>query len=153
MSAIESTLRRHWVEVAWGAFAAANVAVILTLTDWETIPFHFVWVSLTPVYGFRLWRLRTTMVVLLVVIAVTGAALAWTVSRGGEGPDELTEVPLMAAMFLAIVRHAHRRQLAMEETRRLAESEHRLLEGSESSFVTPPTSCEHPSPSPVATPS
>ena len=129
MSAIESTLRRHWVEVAWGAFAAANVAVILTLTDWETIPFHFVWVSLTLVYGFRLWRLRTTMVVLLVVIAVTGAALAWTVSRGGEGPDELTEVPLMAAMFLAMVWHAHRRQLAMEETRRLAESEHRLLEG------------------------
>ena len=129
MSAIESTLRRHWVEVAWGAFAAANVAVILTLTDWETIPFHFVWVSLTLVYGFRLWRLGTTMVVLLIVIAVTGAALAWTVSRGGEGPDELTEVPLMAAMFLAMVWHAHRRQLALEETKRLAESEHRLLEG------------------------
>lgn len=129
MSDIASTIRRHWVEVAWGAFAAANVAVILTLTDWETIPFHFVWVSLTLVYGFRVWRLRTTMLVLLVVFVVTGAALAWTVSRGGEGPDELTEVPLMAAMFLAMVWHAHRRQLATEETRRLAESEHRLLEG------------------------
>ena len=88
MSDIASTLRRHWVEVAWGAFAAVNVAVILTLTDWETIPFHFVWVSLTLVYGFRVWRLRTTMIVLLVVFVVTGAALAWTVSRGGEGPDE-----------------------------------------------------------------
>lgn len=129
MSDIASTLRRHWVEVAWGAFAAANVVVILTLTDWETIPFHFVWVSITLVYGFRVWRLRTTMIVLLVVFVVTGAALAWAVSRGGEGPDELAEVPLMAAMFLALVWHAHRRQLAMEETRRLAESEHRLLEG------------------------
>ena len=134
MSGIGSTLRRYWVEVAWGAFAAVNVAVILTLSDWETIPFHLVWVSLTLVYGFRLWRTRTTMLVLLAVIVVTGAALAWSVARGGEGPDEMAEVPLMAAMFLAMVWHAHRRQLAIEETRRLAESEHRLLE-SQREFV------------------
>ncbi|MEX2420230.1 MAG: HAMP domain-containing sensor histidine kinase [Actinomycetota bacterium] len=129
MSGIGSTLRNHWIEVAWGAFAAVNVVVILMLSDWETIPFHFVWVSLTLVYGFRVWRLRTTMLLLLVVIAVTGAALAWTVSHGNEGPDELAEVPLMAAMFVAMVWHAHRRQAAIEEARRLAESEHRLLEG------------------------
>jgi two-component system OmpR family sensor kinase len=126
---IASTLRRRWVEVAWATFAAVNVAVILTLSDWETIPFHFVWVSLTLVYGFRVWRLRTTMILLLVVIAVTGAALAWTVTRGDEGPYELAEVPLMAAMFGAMVWHAHRRQSAVEEAKVLAESEHRLLEG------------------------
>ena len=129
MSAIASTLRRRWVEIAWATFAAANVAVIVMLRDWETIPFHFVWVSLTIVYGFRVWRLRTTMVLLLVVMAVTGAALAWTVVRGNERLDELTEVPLMAAMFVAMVWHAHRRRAAIEETERLAESEHRLLEG------------------------
>jgi len=126
---IASTLRRRWIEVAWATFAAVNVAVILSLSDWETIPFHFVWVSLTLVYGFRVWRLRTTMILLFVVIAVTGAALAWTVTRGDEGPDELAEVPLMAAMFVAMVWHAHRRQVAIDETKRLAESEHRLLEG------------------------
>jgi signal transduction histidine kinase len=126
---IASTLRRRWVEIAWATFAAANVAVIVMLRDWETIPFHFVWVSLTIVYGFRVWRLRTTMVLLLVVMAVTGAALAWTVVRGNERLDELTEVPLMAAMFVAMVWHAHRRRAAVEETERLAESEHRLLEG------------------------
>ena len=129
MSGIASTLRRRWVEIAWATFAAANVAVIVVLEDWETIPFHFVWVSLTIVYGFRIWRLRTTMILLLIVIAVTGVALAWTVTRGDEGPDELAEVPLMAAMFVAMVWHAHRRQAAIEETRRLAEAEHRLLEG------------------------
>jgi two-component system, OmpR family, sensor kinase len=125
---IASTLRRRWVEVAWATFAALNVAVIVTLSDWETIPFHFVWVSLTLVYGFRVWRSRTTMIVLLVVTAVTGVALAWTVTRGDEGPDELAEVPLMAAMFLAMVWHAHRRQVAIEEAERLAASEHELLE-------------------------
>ena len=129
MSGIASTLRRRWVEIAWATFAAANVAVIVVLEEWETIPFHFVWVSLTIVYGFRVWRLRTTMILLLVVIAVTGVALTWTVTRGDEGPDELAEVPLMAAMFVAMVWHAHRRQAAIEETRRLAEAEHRLLEG------------------------
>ena len=129
MSDIGSTLRRRWVEVTWGLFAAANVVVILMLSQWETIPFHFVWVSLTLVYGIRLWRLRTTMFVLLVVMAVTGAALAWSIARGHESPDELAEVPLMAAMFLAMVWHAERRQSAIEETARLAESEHRLLMG------------------------
>ena len=129
MSGIGSTLRRHWVEVAWAAFALANVAVIVLLSHWETIPFHFVWVSLTLVYGLRLWRLRTTMVVLLVVSVATGAALALSIARGHEGPDELAEVPLMAAMFVAMVWHAVRRQAAVEEAGRLAESEHRLLMG------------------------
>ncbi len=129
MSDIGSTLRRYWVEVAWAVFALANVAVIVRLSHWETIPFHFVWVSLTLVYGLRLWRLRTTMVVLLVVIVATGAALALSIARGHEGPDELAEVPLMAAMFLAMVWHAVRRQAAIEEAGRLAESEHRLLMG------------------------
>jgi len=129
MSDIGSTLRRRWIEIAWGLFAGANLVVIILLTQWETIPFHFVWVSLTLVYGFRLWRLRTTMVVLLVVMAATGGALAWSIARGHQGPDELAEVPLMAAMFLAMVWHAERRQAANEEARRLAESEHRLLIG------------------------
>ena len=127
MSGIGSTLRERWVEVAWGLFAAINVAVILALSRLETIPFHLVWVSLTLVYGFRRWQLRTTMSVLAVVVSVTGIALAVSIIRGHEGPDELAEVPLMAAMFLAMVWHAERRQAAVEAARRLAESEHQLL--------------------------
>jgi signal transduction histidine kinase len=129
MSGIGSTLRRRWVEIAWGLFAIANILVIVTLTRWETIPFHFVWVSLTIVYGFRTWRLSSTLAVLAVVMAVTTWALFVTVVHGSEHPDELTEVPLMAAMFLAMVWHARRRQTAVEEARRLAENEHRLAEG------------------------
>ncbi len=125
---IGSRLRRHWIEVAWAVFAAANVAVIVVVTKWETIPFHLLWVSLTLVYGFRVWRLRSTLILLAVVCVVTTAALVWTVTRGHERPDEIAEVPLMAAMFVAMVWHARRRQAAMEEARRLAENEHRLLE-------------------------
>ena len=129
MSGIGSTLRRRWVELAWGVFAAANVTAIVLMSRWETIPFHFVWVSLTLVYGFRRWRFRTTMLLLLVVIASTGVALAVSIERGDQGPDELAEVPLMAAMFLAMVWYAVRRQAAVEEAGRLAASEHRLLMG------------------------
>ena len=129
MSGIGSTLRRRWIEVAWGVFAAANLTAIFLMSQWETIPFHFVWVSLTLVYGFRHWRFRTTMLLLVVVIASTGAALTVSIAHGHQGPDELAEVPLMAAMFLAMVWYAVRRQAAVEEAGRLAASEHRLLMG------------------------
>ncbi|HEY3211318.1 MAG TPA: HAMP domain-containing sensor histidine kinase [Actinomycetota bacterium] len=128
MLGIGSTVRKHWLEVGWAVFAAANVAVILVLTRWETTPFHFVWVSLTIVYGLRVWSTRTTIAVLSTVMLVTGAALVWSVARSHQGIDELAEVPLMAAMFVAMVWHATRRQAATEEVQRLADAEHRMLE-------------------------
>jgi signal transduction histidine kinase len=128
MSDIGSTLRKYWLEIGWAIFAIVNVVVVYRLTQWETIPFHFIWVSLTIVYGLRVWSLRSTVAVLAAVMLVTGVALLHAVSHGGHGPDELSEVPLMAAMFVAMVWHARRRQAATEEVRRLAEGEHRMLE-------------------------
>jgi signal transduction histidine kinase len=83
---------------------------------------------LSIVYGLRVWSTRTTVAVLSTVMLVTGAALVWSVGRSHQGIDELAEVPLMAAMFVAMVWHATRRQAATEEVRRLAETEHRMLE-------------------------
>ena len=123
-----SAVSRRWPEALWGAFALANVAAILVLADWETIPFHFVWVSLTLLYGFRVWSPRATGILLAAVVISTGAALAVAISRADDGLDELAEVPLMAAMFLATVWHARRRQAAVEEAERMADTEHRLLE-------------------------
>ena len=116
------------MELAWVAFAALNVLAIVALAEFETIPFHFVWVSLTIVYGYRVWTGRTTAAVLVAVSFVTGAALAFAVVRSGQGFDEVAEVPLMAAMFVAMVWHARRRQAAVEDARRMAENEHGLLE-------------------------
>jgi signal transduction histidine kinase len=125
---IGSALRKHWVEVLWAAFALVNVAVILLLSDWKTIPFHLIWVSLTLLYGFRVWPIPSTAILLAVVMVVTGAALTFAVVRADQGFDEVAEVPLMAAMFLAMVWHARRRQAAIEDARRMAAVEHRLLE-------------------------
>ena len=96
MSGIGSNLRKHWVEIAWAAFSGVCVVVVLTLSAWETVPFHLIWVSLTLLYGFRVWRSSTTAVVLGVVMATTGAALAFVVVHGQKAIDEVAEVPLMS---------------------------------------------------------
>lgn len=122
------SLRRHWVEIVWVGFAALNVLVIVSLAEFETIPFHLIWVSLTIVYGYRVWSGRATAAALVAVSAVTGGALAIAVTRSARGYEELAEVPLMAAMFVAMIWHARRRQVAVEQARRMAENEHGLLE-------------------------
>lgn len=121
-------VRRYWLELAWILFSVANVAAIVLVPSAETVPFHFVWVSLTLVYGIRLWRLGTTSIFLAFVMLGTGAALAWALIDTEAGYDELAEVPLMAAMFVTVMWHVHRRQTALDEVKRLADIEHRLLE-------------------------
>ena len=55
---LASRLRRYRVELLWVAFAVTNYAVMIAWPAWETIPFHFVWISLTLLYGFRVWPVR-----------------------------------------------------------------------------------------------
>ena len=99
-------LRRNSVEVAWGAFALANWGAMIAWPAWETIPFHFVWISLTIVYGFRVWSPPVTAAVLSVVILGTGVSIGADAFGGVQLWGELFEVPLMSAMFLAMVWHA-----------------------------------------------
>jgi signal transduction histidine kinase len=124
-------LRRNSIELAWGAFAAANVAAMIAWPSWETIPFHFVWISLTLVYGFRVWERPMTWAVLSCVIAATGASILADAFAGLQLWGELFEVPLMSAMFLAMVWHARRRLVAVRATEELGEHRARLLERQE----------------------
>src|SRR3954462_10587272 len=106
-------LRRYWVEAGWAAFAALNFAAMPFAGEWETIPFHVVWVSLTTVYGFRVWRPWPTATALGGVVVIIGAALFAMPARGQVWTAELTEVPLRGAMFVAMVWHSRRRQAAL----------------------------------------
>jgi hypothetical protein len=45
-------------------FAAANIALMFVMPGKETIPFHFVWISLALVYGLQPWSMRRTYIVL-----------------------------------------------------------------------------------------
>jgi signal transduction histidine kinase len=118
----------RWLDVAWVVFSLANLAAMFLVPDWETVPFHFIWVSLTILYGFRVWRTRPTLAVLAFVMAGTAVAITFDYTRGDQPLDELTEVPLMAAMFAAMVWHARRRLSATEEAERVSEENLRLLE-------------------------
>src|SRR5947209_5875507 len=124
----ERPFGRYWVDVAWIVFAALNLAAMLLLPDWETVPFHFIWVSLTLLYGFRVWRVQPTMWALGAVMVATGAFIAIDVARNYQPLDEITEVPLMAAMFLAMVWHARRRLAATREIEQVSDTNLRLLE-------------------------
>jgi signal transduction histidine kinase len=126
--AIEWPHRERWIDVAWVVFSLANLAAMLVIPTWETVPFHFIWVSLTVLYGFRVWRTRPTLTVLAFVMLMTGLFIWIDYSRGAQPLDEITEVPLMAAMFVAMVWHARRRLSAMEETERVSMENLRLLE-------------------------
>src|SRR5256885_2423162 len=139
MSGTASTLRRYRVELGWGAFAALNFAAMPFAGEWETVPFHFVWVSLTLVYGFRVWRPWPTGAALSGVVLVSGVALV-AMSRDGQvSPAELTGVPLMAGMFVAMVWHARRRQAALEELRRVTERERDFVRDASHELRTPIT--------------
>jgi len=122
------TRRFLWIDVAWGIFALLNLVAIYVFAEWETVPFHFIWVSLTILYGFRVWQLRSTLILLGVIIVITGILLIIDIAKGAQPLDELTEVPLMSAMFLAMVWHARRRLVATEAMRRVSDENLRLLE-------------------------
>jgi signal transduction histidine kinase len=122
-----ASLRRRNVELAWGFFAAANLVAMALWPSWETIPFHFVWISLTLLYGFRVWGATATTGVLFVVIVATGSLILYDAFAGIQLWGELFEVPLMSAMFLAMVWHARRRQDALRTAERHAKEMTSLL--------------------------
>lgn len=115
------------LDVSWGVFSALNLIAIYWFAYWETIPFHFIWISLTLLYGYRSWPTRPTMWVLGMVMVTTASGIGLDVWRGTEPPEELTEVPLMAAVFIAMVYHAQHKQAADRSVRLIGEHNARLL--------------------------
>jgi signal transduction histidine kinase len=115
------------VDVAWAVFSVLNLAAIVIFSEWETVPFHFIWISLTLLYGFRVWSTKPTAWVLGVVMVTTFAAISWDVWHGTQSADELNEVPLMAAMFWLMVWHAQRRLAADTERDLVSQENARLL--------------------------
>jgi len=94
----------------------------------QTVPFHFIWISLTLTYGFRSWSLPTTLIVLAAVCVITGFGLLLDVVRDGLDWAELTEVPLMAAVFLVMVWHVSRRRAALAQVHAYAAKQDVLRE-------------------------
>src|SRR5207247_9293341 len=82
-----------WVDVAWVAFVAINLAAMRLLPAWQTVPFLAIWVSLTVIYGFRLWRMQPTILTLAAVTLATGGIIGVQVLQGQQDADYLAEGP------------------------------------------------------------
>jgi signal transduction histidine kinase len=126
--------RSSWVDLAWVAFVAVNLLAMRLVPAWQTVPFLAIWVSLTVIYGFRLWRIQPTMLTLAAVTIATGGIIGVQVLKGQQDADYLAEVPLIALMFLVMVWHGRRRLAAteerlaaMEEVQRVSQENLRLL--------------------------
>jgi signal transduction histidine kinase len=139
MSVTASWARKYWLELLWVLFSGANLFVLVRLVDFETVPFHFIWISFALVYAYRTWEMRSTLLTLAGICVATGVGLGWVVTQGPQGPDELMEVPLMAGVFLAMVWHAQRRQAAVEELKLAAEREHEFVRDASHQLKTPIT--------------
>ncbi len=110
----------HWarasrLDLIWVGFVALNLLAMRLEPNWGTVPFLAIWVSLTAIYGVRLWRLQPTILTLAAVTLATGGIIVVQVVKGQQDADYLAEVPLIALMFLVMVWHGRRRVAAMEE--------------------------------------
>jgi len=128
-------VQSSWVDIVWAVFVGVNLLGMREMGAWSTVPFLVIWVSLTLVYGFRMWRLQPAILTVAVVTLATGGIIVAQVVDGQQEADYLVEVPLVALMFLAMVWHGRRRQAALlerlaalEEVQRVSRENLRLLE-------------------------
>jgi signal transduction histidine kinase len=124
-----------WWDLAWVAFVALNLTAMQVMSTWQTVPFLVIWISLTVIYGWRLWPLQPTLMTVAVVTLASGAIIGIQVIDGTQDGDYLVLVPLVAAMFLVMVWHGRRRLAALEErlaaleeVQRVSKENVRLLE-------------------------
>jgi signal transduction histidine kinase len=145
--------RVYRLDIVWVAFVGINLAAMRLLPAWQTVPFLAIWVSLTAIYGLRLWRLQPTILTVAAVTLATGGIVVVQVLKGQQDADYLAEVPLIALMFLVMVWHGQRRIAAMqeqlaamevvqrvsEENLRLLEEQHRFVQDASHELGTPIT--------------
>jgi signal transduction histidine kinase len=125
VSRIVHWARTYRVDIALVIFIGLNLVAMRLIPEWQTVPFLIIWLTLTAIYGFRLWHLGSTVLTVVTVMLATGGLIGWQVLRGKQDADYLAEVPLLAMMFVIMVWHSRRRVTAMDEMKRV--SEHNLV--------------------------
>ena len=146
LSDARTLVMRYRLELLWAAFAVANYAAMLVWPTWGTVPFYLTWISLTLLYGIRVWPLGPTLVVLVATLMLTGLPHIDQVIDGHQAAEKLARVPLMALLFLTVVWHARRRVDAQriaegraEQSRSMLERQERFMHDASHELRTPVT--------------
>ena len=116
-----------WIDLAWVVLWLLGLAAIVVFEHWEEIPFDLIWISFALVYSFRVRRTKPTVWLLAAMAVTTFCAIGVDVLRHAQPADELTAVPLMAAMFWVMIWHGRRRTAASAESARVSDDNARLL--------------------------
>jgi signal transduction histidine kinase len=127
-SRIIRLVRSYRADLAWVAFVLLNLLAMQLIPAWQTVPFLIIWISLTAVYGWRLWRFGSALATVLVVTLATGGLIGWQVLRGKQDGDYLAEVPLLALLFVVMVWHSRRRLAALEQMKQISDRNLQLLD-------------------------
>jgi signal transduction histidine kinase len=122
------------------------VAAIASWPAADTIPFHLIAIGFTALYWFRIWPADPMLWGLGIVTITTVTGIGLDVLHDAQQIEEVTEMPLMAAMFVATVWHAnrritadHERHLVGEENARLLNAQRRFLQDASHHLRTPVT--------------
>ncbi|MFL5926695.1 MAG: sensor histidine kinase [Gaiellaceae bacterium] len=130
-----SRLPNLLVVAVWAALAAANVVAQRCACEWETVPFQLAWAAVTLLYVARARGLAS----LVATSLVTAGALAWTAMNEQPGAEQLSELPLMVGLFVAVVWIGARRQARSDALRQRAEHEREFLRDASHQLRTPIT--------------
>lgn len=116
------------IDSALAVFVTSMLAAMVATPGEETIPYHLMFLSITLVYGFRVWPMRPTVLVVAAITAATGVVLYMHYLEHRIDGPELAEVPLMPMLLLAMMWHARRRAAAQRQVEQMADERHRSLE-------------------------
>jgi signal transduction histidine kinase len=109
------------VDVALAIFAVAMTALMVARPGHEAAPFHFLFVALALAYGYRVWPVKPTLLVILTLSLPSGWLMVNHSSEGVLARAELAEIPLMPLVLLAMVWHAQRRARALRRVKEMAD--------------------------------
>jgi signal transduction histidine kinase len=120
--------RLNGVDVAWGLFVLAMSAQMWNDLNNLTWPYHLIWVSLSLLYGFRMWPPRVVIPIIVLIAVETALFFLAAYRQGLTSLDELTEIPLMPLLVAIGAWHAWRRSEAQRRVEELAALETSRLE-------------------------
>ena len=121
-------LQGRELDAAWLALLVLNVVAISVWHSRETIPFHLISICFALLYWLRVWSADPLPWGLGIVLITTVTGIALDLLHNATSIEEITDIPLLATMFVALVWHANRTVTADRELRLIGEKNARLLD-------------------------